>query len=42
MIAIYPTTTLIPAGTYVRRLYRKLEITNRADLTRKCSQLSLC
>ncbi|HEX3761637.1 MAG TPA: helix-turn-helix transcriptional regulator [Kofleriaceae bacterium] len=28
--------------TYVRRLYRKLEITNRADLTRKCSELYLC
>ena len=27
--------------TYVRRLYRKLEITNRADLTRKCTELSL-
>ena len=28
--------------TYVRRLYRKLDITNRADLTRKCSELYLC
>ncbi|MBZ5602238.1 MAG: helix-turn-helix transcriptional regulator [Acidobacteriia bacterium] len=28
--------------TYVRRLYRKLEITNRADLTRKCTELYLC
>jgi DNA-binding CsgD family transcriptional regulator len=28
--------------TYVRRLYRKLEITNRADLTRKCAELYLC
>ncbi|HET9625196.1 MAG TPA: helix-turn-helix transcriptional regulator [Kofleriaceae bacterium] len=27
--------------TYVRRLYRKLEITNRSDLTRKCSELCL-
>lgn len=27
--------------TYVRRLYRKLEITNRADLTRKCAELYL-
>lgn len=27
--------------TYVRRLYRKLEITNRADLTRKCAALGL-
>jgi len=27
--------------TYVRRLYRKLEITNRADLTRKCAELCL-
>lgn len=28
--------------TYVRRLYRKLDITNRADLTRKCTELYLC
>ncbi|HEY0194067.1 MAG TPA: helix-turn-helix transcriptional regulator [Kofleriaceae bacterium] len=27
--------------TYVRRLYRKLEITNRADLTRKCTELCI-
>jgi DNA-binding CsgD family transcriptional regulator len=27
--------------TYLRRLYRKLEITNRADLTRKCRELHL-
>ncbi|HEX4423498.1 MAG TPA: helix-turn-helix transcriptional regulator [Kofleriaceae bacterium] len=27
--------------TYVRRLYRKLEISNRADLTRKCTELRL-
>lgn|GEM_PF-4088903 len=27
--------------TYVRRLYRKLEITNRSDLTRKYSELGL-
>lgn len=27
--------------TYVRRVYRKLEITNRADLTRKCNELLL-
>jgi len=28
--------------TYVRRLYRKLEVTNRADLTRKCIAQRVC
>ncbi|HEU4732353.1 MAG TPA: helix-turn-helix transcriptional regulator [Kofleriaceae bacterium] len=28
--------------TYVRRLYRKLDVTNRADLTRKCLALYAC